>query len=316
MPALPPESCVFGTCNMLPGLGDTLVATAPFLGSDDVGALSTTATAVRILLAPATRLVFHAREAAEKLHAMSCVSFAFALAPLDPRALWRAVETLSELRMLRRREYVATETGMAPTEVIPWQFPSAADLFAAVALVETFAVSKDGTCQQPGLLFGAVLSMAETAQSTRTLAAATCPLGFEWVDGHATDNLQLGFQVFIPGPGQDVPVHVEIDVELVSGGWADWAEDWSIHESTLGAAVDVGVLLPNCTAGACIITLSQPLGQKHAELQPLHLAEDLFRALRAPEGLVAVVRVSKLRWQKPAPPWFPAEMERIISLPA
>lgn len=300
---------------MLPALGDALIATAPFLDVRDVAYLSIATKAVRVLLAPAARLVANAREAADTLHALTGVSFAFALPSLEPEALKHAAEIFVGLPMLKRREYVAMETGMAPTEVIPWHFLSAADMLATLTLAQTLGGTKSvNKCQPPRLLFGAVISLAETAQSNRSLASATCPLGFEWVDGHAADSLQLGFQIFIPGASQEVPVRIEIDLELVSGGWADWAEDWSIHEGTLGASLDVGILLPSPSGKAHTIILSQSLGQKHAEVSPSHLVDAFFASLRAKESLVAVMSITKLRWEKPPPPWFPAEVEQITRL--
>merc|ERR1711879_998672 len=72
----------------------------------------------------------------------------------------------------------------------------------------------------------------------------------EWIDGPAADPLQLGLRLVI-GLGNDV----DVDLEVVSGGWSPWADTWALRDETLEARVTIVAALPD---GERVLVSRQP----------------------------------------------------------
>jgi len=255
--------------------------------------MSATSPDVYSILSPVSERSALVRKVVHDLCELS-LEFDFNVASLELDALQQALALFRRTRPMRWRECIAREAGWAPTESDTWRFGTSAE-FAALVGAGRSALRKGarGPTASPKLLFGTTLRLGIGEAPG---AVCTAPVGFEWVDGPAADPLQLGLRIeFCPAQGL-----ATLDLELVSGGWSEWAETWSTRDGSLEAAVSVVVPVRGRN-----VELSWALGKAVSQCADI---DDLVRALGEADGLRAMMCISELSWRAEPPAWCPREI--------
>eukprot|EP00928_Gymnodinium_smaydae_P045429 TRINITY_DN30281_c0_g1_i2.p1 TRINITY_DN30281_c0_g1~~TRINITY_DN30281_c0_g1_i2.p1 ORF type:complete len:365 (+),score=74.58 TRINITY_DN30281_c0_g1_i2:38-1096(+) len=310
---------------LLPALSDAACLVASLVSPRTIGALDIASRAICDVLSPASAQIVRKGRLVRHLKKYPFV-FDFALNSLNERQLDAALGILAGLRLLRRREHAGHGAGLVPTELDPWHVQSAADLTNIVTSARTVLQQARRLASGRALLLGSTMR----AETISLASLTTAPVGFEWVDGPAADPLQLGITLRCgemetaevvaddtsPGAGRNGSAGVQLDLEMTSGGWSEWAETWSLADGSLDLAVVVAVLTQAGT-----IFVEKPLGaaafrpiaglSSEASMSALHSA-----FVNAGEhGLHVLVGIGTLSWRGSAPAWCPAEISQLLPTP-
>merc|ERR1712232_182613 len=124
--------------------------------------------------------------------------------------------------------------------------------------------------------------------------------------------------------GQDE--HARIDLEIISGGWSDWAESWTSRDSTLHVDCSLAVPLPDSkhvllvrqesTSSSAVVTCHTLCGTVVSNVNASGVVAmpvaTLERALleSGDDGMHAIVCISELSWPQGTSPiaWCPPEI--------
>lgn len=292
----------------------------PLLTPLEVQSLSFASSAVKAMVLPASERAKLAEKLSRDLRALP-FGFGFPLMCVSPQALAEALQVLRPLLPLRRRELVGRDAGWAPTDTEAWSFSSEDDLIEGVKAVRLARQSAVQSSRFGPLLLGATLRLDSSSEQTLAAPAPlwTSSVGVEWAYGPASDPMQLGVRLGLHPDGS-----VEIDLEIGSGAWTPWAEQWTLRENTLNACLSVVVPVQNGVMSimrseipeaapfrVCGDTAANQAGGWACEVQR---SEALRQALvsAGEEGLRAVVCIGRVRWQKEPPEWCPAEVQRLV----
>jgi len=300
-------------------LGDALWTLVPLVSPRCTRVLSVASPTLRSLISPAKEQAARAEQFARELSALWYFDWGFEPLHLDGRLLEEAHTLLSPLRLLRLRERVGRgiEGGWAPTEQDIWRLRSPAELHQVLeAAHQVRGLFSECAVALP-LLLGMTLRREISQARVDGNAGVdvpvvgplwTAPVGLEWVDGPAADPLQLGLRLGL-GPGSKL----EIDLELISGGWSEWSASWAASDGSLGAHVALVAILP----GGSLVSIVQVFpnaGNGGQSICPADCVASLVAALsEGSEGIRMVIGLGNLRWHHGSPPWCPPEVQDILA---
>lgn len=287
---------------------------APLLSPRAAHSLGLASPAVNVLLSPASEQAKLVRQITRDLQSLP-FTFDFPLPSMSPKALKDMLSSLRPIRPLRKRELVGRDAGWVPTESEPWCFQSQEEL---LKIAEAERVARRRVSHLPAsgpVLFGATLRIDDSQILDGPLW--TSPVGVEWAYGPAADPLQLGLRLGFQSGS------VEIGLDIESGGWSPWAEQWSLVEGTLSASIVV--VVPLLDGEMAIVR--RDINNEDARMVEAD-GEDMVdcracevqggAALRealltcGTEGIRAVICIGSLRWKKDPPEWCPAELQRVV----
>jgi len=274
--------------------------------------LSGASPAVRSLLMPASERAKLTGQFARELRTLP-FNFSLPWSTMSPKLLEETLHVLRPMHPLRRRDLVGRDAGYVPTDAETWCFHSEDELTAVIATAHlarqnSLQVSKHGP-----MLFAATLRVDDTQQLEGPLW--TTSVGVEWAYGPTADPLQLGLRLGLHTDG-----HIEIDLDVGSGGWSPWAEHWTLQEDSLSACIAIAAALPDdkmCIIRTEIETPKPEVreagwrGGCPCEIQSGQaLRQTLVSA--GEDGVRAVISLGSLRWQKAGPEWCPAEVQDLV----
>jgi len=273
-------------------LNDALWAVAAVASPRSLRCLSHTSPSLHALLVPVAERTARMSELSRALAALP-LHFHFPLPTVSHEWLLEAVQHFSKMKILRWREKAGELAGWVPTEEDLWQLPSRQVLMSILTCAK-WALERVAPAKP--MLFGATLRPSPLLPGREGGEVVFAPLAFEWAEGPAADPLQFALQLSV---GEEV----KLRVEMISGGWSDWAETWSLEEGTLQVELSLAI---SGQDGSRHLMLHQKLGAKCLEVVG-------GLELPAPAKLFAVVCLSALRWGAEAPPWRPRELRRLES---
>lgn len=268
-------------------LNDALWAVALISSPRSLRSLSHASRSVHGLLSPVAERTARMTELTRALGSLP-LQFHFPLSTVSHDWLSEAVRYFGKMKILRWREKAGELAGWVPTEEETWQLQSRQALISILACAKW---TLERVAPAKPLLFGATLRPATDSDGRVTFA----PLAFEWAEGPAADPLQLALQLSMSTE------EVKLQVEMISGGWSDWSESWSLEAGTLQVEMSIAI----CGQEGGQLMLHQALGAKCLEVT----GETHHR--NAAEKLIAVVCLSQLRWGADAPAWRPRELRRL-----
>lgn len=297
-------------------LNQAVWAILPYAARDDRAAITACSSVVHAAVLPAYERSVAMDAALQELRKLPFET-SFPVTPFGPEALRRVLDALRQLRMLRRRELVGHGAGFAPTELEPWSFEDW-DSLRAAASAAALATRSAKLGAKPSLLLGAVLRRAANQPSDGSLV--TSSVGLEWIDGPASEPLQLGLHIVISSAGK-----AKIAMEVGSGGWSPWAENWTLEDKTLEANLAVAFALPN--EGHALVSRAFPaaVGASPPRDGSAEIGEDGdegchaygISALRCAletaggDGVRSIICIGGLAWRKAPPPWCPPDVRKV-----
>ncbi|CAK8992457.1 unnamed protein product [Durusdinium trenchii] len=223
-----------------------------------------------------------------------------------------ALRHFATLKVLRWRQKAGQAAGWVPTEEEMWQVSSRGALRSLLTSSQSL-LSLASPCRAESLAATAASGAASALLFAATLRRSEhgdslAPLAFEWACGPAADPLQLALALHLGDHGPT------LQVEMISGGWSEWSQTWSLEDGSLDLALglawdgDQGPIILHHRLGAKGIPEIAGHTERHLEL-----AHGIRTIPQLSDGqkLSAVVCVSAIRWCAEAPPWRPREIRRI-----
>lgn len=207
-------------------LNDALWAVALVSSPRSLRSLSHASRSVHGLLSPVAERTARMTELTRALGSLP-LQFHFPLSTVSHDWLSEAVRYFGTMKILRWREKAGELAGWVPTEEETWQLQSRQALMSILACAKW---TLERVAPAKPLLFGATLRPA--TDSDRVTFA---PLAFEWAEGPAADPLQLALQLSMSTE------EVKLQVEMISGGWSDWSESWSLEAGTLQVEMSIAI---------------------------------------------------------------------------